>query len=212
MPVLLPCARRFITRFIFVCLAGFLALGAAMAADPKSEPGQIEARQDEPASLTFWNREVAILRADIGGITPAERVARIQGKIANVLAAGPGNKADAVPGTFANLTGYWIKIDGNPIFGLVPEDADGMTGETLDEQVRRTVATLQEALDARREQRSLPLILEGAGLGAVATLLLGGAALGGGQAPRPGPATSQSADPDPGQGWWSATAIHPRQH
>jgi small-conductance mechanosensitive channel len=173
MPVLLPCARRFITRFIFVCLAGFLALGAAMAADPKSEPRQIEARQDEPAVLTFWNREVAILRAEIGGISPAERVKRIEGKIAIVLAAGPGNKADAVPGTFANLTGYWIKIDGNPLFGLVPEDADGMTGETLEEQVRRTVAALQEALDARREQRSLPLILEGVGLGAVATLLLG---------------------------------------
>jgi small-conductance mechanosensitive channel len=48
-----------------------------------------------------------------------------------------------------------------------------MTGETLDEQVRRTVAALQEALDARREQHSPSLILEGVGLTVVATLLLG---------------------------------------
>ena len=47
-----------------------------------------------------------------------------------------------------------------------------MTGETLEAHVRRTVAALQEALDARREQRSLPLILEGVGLAAVATVLL----------------------------------------
>jgi hypothetical protein len=57
MPVLLPCARRFITRFIFVCLAGVPGPGRRHGRRSKSEPGQIEARQDEPAVLTFWNRE-----------------------------------------------------------------------------------------------------------------------------------------------------------
>jgi small-conductance mechanosensitive channel len=144
-----------------------------MAAEPAPESGQIPVHQGEPAPLTFWNRELAILRAEIDGISPAERVARIEGKIAHILAAQPGDKAQAVPGTLANLTGYWIQIDGVQAFGLVPEDADGMTGETLDALVQRTVAALQEALDARREQRSLPLILEGVGLAVVATGLLG---------------------------------------
>jgi small-conductance mechanosensitive channel len=115
---------------------------------------------------------VAILRAEIDGVSPAERVERIQAKIAHILAAKPGDKAQAFPGAFANLSGYWIQIDGDQAFGLVPEDADGMTGETLEEHVRRTVAALQEALDARREQRSPALILEGIGLAAVATVLL----------------------------------------
>ena len=100
-----------------------MGLGAAMAADPKPESGGLQVLQGEPTPLTFWNREVAILRADIDGISPAERVKRIKDKIDFILATKPGDKAQAFPGTFANLTGYWIKIDGNPIFGLVPEDA-----------------------------------------------------------------------------------------
>ncbi|RKT46172.1 mechanosensitive ion channel domain-containing protein [Thiocapsa rosea] len=152
------------------CLIWILSLGSASAAAPPSAPesapapisesGRIEVSQGEPASLTFWNREIAILRADIGGISPAERVRRIQGKITDVLVREPGNTAEAVRSTFANLNGFWVQIDGHPVFGLVPEDADAVTGETVDEQVRRVVDVLQEALDARREQRSLPLILD----------------------------------------------------
>jgi small-conductance mechanosensitive channel len=166
-----------------VCLIWILALGSASADAAPSAPApvpvsiseldRIEVGQGEPASLTFWNREIAILRADIGGISPADRVRRIQGKIADVLEDNPGEKAEAIRSTFANLTGFWVQIDGHPVFGLVPEDADAVTGETVDAQVRRAVDVLQEALDARREQRSLPLILEGLALATAATLLLG---------------------------------------
>ncbi|MFZ1576120.1 MAG: mechanosensitive ion channel domain-containing protein [Chromatiaceae bacterium] len=173
MPIPPPSFCRSLRRLFIVSLVWVLALGAAMAVEPGPESGQLQVHQGEPAPLTVWNREVAILRAEIDGISPAERVGRIEDKIAHILATKPGDKAQAFPGTFANLTGYWIQIDGVQAFGLVPEDADGMTGETLEAHVWRTVATLQEALDARREQRSLPLILEGAGLAAVATLLLG---------------------------------------
>ncbi|TNF55603.1 MAG: mechanosensitive ion channel [Gammaproteobacteria bacterium] len=172
MPIPHPSSRRSLRRLFLVSLVWFLALGTAMAAEPEPESGQIKVHQGEPAPLTFWNREIAILRAEIQGISPAERVGRIEDKIAHILEAKPGDKAQAVPGTLANLTGYWIQIDGVQTFGLVPEDADGMTGETLEDHVARTVAALQEALDARREQRSPALILEGVGLAVVATVLL----------------------------------------
>jgi len=174
MPSLAVSRPRSIRMPLLVCLVWILALGGASAADVESGPesGRIEVSQGEPASLTFWNREIAILRADIGGISPADRVRRIHAKIADVLANNPGEKAEAIRSTFANLTGFWVQIDGHPVFGLIPEDADTMTGETFDEQVRRAVDVLQEALDARREQRSLPLILEGVGLATAATLLL----------------------------------------
>jgi small-conductance mechanosensitive channel len=177
-----PMNRRQPNRMCRLVCIWILALGSASAAAPPSAPepvpasisesGRIEVSQGEPASLTFWNREIAILRADIGGISPADRVRRIHGKIADVLESNPGEKAEAIRSTFANLSGFWVQIDGHPVFGLVPEDADGMTGETVEEQVGRAVDLLQEALDARREQRSLPLILEGLGLATAATLLL----------------------------------------
>ncbi|MFB1486325.1 MULTISPECIES: hypothetical protein [unclassified Thiocapsa] len=181
----LPTGWRGLMRtlpLVLLCLVGIPATGTASAAGPESVPetssasdpqaDRIAVGQGEPASLTFWNREIAILRADIGGISPADRVRRIQGKIADVLESNPGVKAEAIRSTFANLSGFWVQIDGHPVFGLVPEDADGMTGETVEEQVGRAVDLLQEALDARREQRSLPLILEGLGLATAATLLL----------------------------------------
>ena len=171
MSSLLPSPCRPVRPLFLVCLLWTLAWGSASAADP--QPGQIEVREGEPASLIFWNREVAILRAEIAGVSPTERVRRIRGKIDDVLKILPGDAAVAIPGTLANLSGYWVEIDGQPVFGLVPQDADGMTGQTLDELVRQTVSTLQGALDARREQRSLPLILEGVGLATAATLLLG---------------------------------------
>jgi small-conductance mechanosensitive channel len=165
-----------------VCLIWILTSGSVSAAAPPpspesapgsiSESGRLEVSQGEPASLTFWNREIAILRAGIDGISPADRVRRIQGKIADVLEENAGEKAEAIRSTYANLTGFWVRIDGHPVFGLVPEDADGMTGETVEEQVRRAVDVLQEALDARREQRSLPLIFEGVALATAATLIL----------------------------------------
>ena len=94
MPIPPPTSCRSVRRLFLVSLVWFLALGlgAAMAADPKPESGGLQVLQGEPTPLTFWNREVAILRADIDGISPAERVKRIKDKIDFILATKPGTR------------------------------------------------------------------------------------------------------------------------
>jgi len=138
---------------------------AAWAADGV----HLEVRSGQPATLRFWNREIATLYAQVDNITPQDRVERATRKLDDILAGAPGAEASAVPGTLGNLTGYWIRVDGREVFGLLPEDVDSTTGQTLDLVVRETVARLQEALDARRQAQDLPKLLKGIVLAALAT-------------------------------------------
>ena len=146
-----------------------LSFGVTAAADP----ARFEVRAGEPATLTFWNRPIVVFHAEIDGIRPRDRVVRSAGKIASILETSPGLQVRAVPGTLGNLNGYWIQIDGFQTFGLLPEDADSVSGDTLEQVVEHAVAALQGALDARREQARLPQLIEGFGLTLVATLALG---------------------------------------
>ena len=162
-----PSATQFPILFALVLWA--LTAGGALAA----EPVQHEVRSGEPATLTFWNRPIVTLHAEIDDIRPKDRVQRIERKIAAILKTARGEKASAVPGTLANLSGYWVRIDGREAFGLLPEDVDSVTGQNLDEVVGKAVEALQGALDARREQQRLPQLLRGIGLALVATVALG---------------------------------------
>lgn len=137
-----------------------------------AEQMSFEVKTGEPATLTFWNRPIATFHAEVDDIRPQDRVERATRKIATILESSPGARATAVPGSLANLSGFFIQIDGQQAFALIPQDIDGMSGETLEQAVRQTVTSLQEALDARREQKRLPLLLQGAGLAFVATLAL----------------------------------------
>ena len=146
-----------------------LLTGPVSAASP--QPAQFEVRVGEAATLTFWNRPIVTLYAEISGLTPAERVQRIGKRIDDVIAEGRGQAVSAVPGALGNLTGYWVQIDGMQVIGLLPEDTDSSVGQTFEELVGKTVGNLQAALDARREQQKLPELLKGAGLSLLATIL-----------------------------------------
>ena len=150
-----------------------LALWVLMAGGVLAEePVRFEVRSGEPAMLRFWNRPIATLHAQLDDIGPRDRVHRAHGKIADILARLPGETASAAPGTLGNLSGYWIRIDGQEVFALLEQDADRVTGQTLDEIVDRAVTSLQEALDARHAQQSLPELFERMALALAATLVL----------------------------------------
>jgi small-conductance mechanosensitive channel len=145
-----------------------------LTAAPRAEVvAEHQVRIGDPATLTFWNRPIVTFHAEVDDIGTRDRVERAASKIDGALNATAGDKASAVPGTQANLSGYWIRIDGHQVFGLLPDDVDSTTGQTLDDLVAGTVAALQGALDARREHRHWPLILQGIALSLVATVAFG---------------------------------------
>ncbi len=135
-----------------------------------AQEARLEVRASEPATLTFWNRPIVTFHAEVMGITPKERIRRSGKKIEEMIAEGRDKVVTAVPGTLANLSGYWIQIDGLQVFGLLPQDADQSVGQTLEELVRQTIDRLQAALDARREHQQLAHLLPAAGLSLVGTL------------------------------------------
>jgi hypothetical protein len=134
-----------------------------------------EVHAGEPATLSFWNRPIVTFHAEVDGITAQDRVERVSRKLSETVEDLPGIKVSAVPGSLANLTGYWIRIDGREVFGLLPQDVDSMTGQTLDQVVQETVTHLQAALDARRQAQNLPNLLKGIALAILATAVFAAA-------------------------------------
>lgn len=161
----LPRHSPLLAALILLVLVG----GAALAA----EPVQYSVEAGDPATLVFWNRPIATFRAEVNEIRTRDRVDRGLRKIESILDQVPGVLVNAVPATLGNLSGYWIQIDGQQAFGLLPQDVDGIGGETLDQAVEQAVAALQGALDARHERERLSDILTDIGLALVATLALG---------------------------------------
>ncbi len=163
---------RFQSGLMSLLGAWVLVATAASSAFAQEGP-KVEVRRGEAATLWVWNRRIVTLYAEVMGITPKERVDRIGGKINEILAEGPGEAVTRALGTLGNLSGYWVLIDGRQVMGLLPEDADTSVGQTLGELAGETVAKLQAALDARREQQSLPRLLKAIGLALTATAIFG---------------------------------------
>lgn len=150
-------------------LAAALLLWVLVPMAGAAEEARYEVHAGEPATLSFWNRPIVTFYAQVDSITPRDRVERVARKLEHMLDRTPGTRVSALPGTLGNLSGYWINIDGQQVFGLLPEDVDSMTGQTLEQVVRETVERLQEALDARRQAQNLPDLIKGIVLAILAT-------------------------------------------
>jgi small-conductance mechanosensitive channel len=117
------------------------------------------------APVRVANREVALMRATLLGVTPAERARRADHRIAEVLErGGPG-----VVTSRAEPPGEVILIDGELALILLAQDADESQGETLESVTRQVVAALQRAIAETREGRDRRHLLYGAMYSLVAT-------------------------------------------
>jgi hypothetical protein len=64
-----------------------------------------------------------------------------------------------------------ITVNGQMVFGLLPEDLDEESGETLKGAADHAVARLRATLEARARQQNWPLLLRAIGLSLAATLI-----------------------------------------
>ncbi len=126
----------------------------------------------EPAEFVVWNRPIVMLRVQIDSITPAERVERAEQQIAAIHRGDMPGNAIAVPAKIGVFNGYLVEIDDLPIFGLLPQDLDPLHPETLEQASTAAAQRLNAALRLRAEHRSLPMLLRGLGLVALATAVL----------------------------------------
>lgn len=156
--------NRYATRGFLAPLAAIAFLIAGFA------HGQDQAVA-EPATLVVWNRTIAVFRAPVGGVVPAQRVENAAARIA----ALPHGAADATiaiqPGQVGAASGLMITVGDRVVFGLVPGDLDPESDTTLNEAASESSRRLGELLDARASQRDVRAALRGAAYALLALIV-----------------------------------------
>jgi small-conductance mechanosensitive channel len=143
--------RRF-ARAALAALAFAVLASPALAAPavPKAPVSKISGVGGEPATLRAYNRTIVEMRATLLGFTPAERVARAESVIRELLAqSGPGEVVvRSIP------EGRAITLDGKSAFLVLEGDVDALTGESLDQTAARAAQALRQVVEETREARS----------------------------------------------------------
>ena len=138
-------------RLLCIVLGGSLLTAGASLAQIPDLTGELGARTAEPAEVVVWNRSVVVLRAVIGGITPEERAEGVRRRIEELPLDGVEVRAE--PAAIRGLEGIAVRVGNRMLFGLVPEDLDPDSSETLEEVARIAVRQVEEILEARAEAR-----------------------------------------------------------
>ncbi|HEX2458499.1 MAG TPA: mechanosensitive ion channel domain-containing protein [Vicinamibacterales bacterium] len=169
------------SRRIGLALTLTAAAGLGLAAQEAARPAGQEAPRPAPqladvivtvgapsAVLRFNNRPITTLRATVFGRPPAERAAAAAQFLDRVVQEGTA-------GTVSTrlLQGFsMVSVGSRDIFSIAPQDADQLTGETLEGKSAETVTNLQRALDEAVELRTPRRLLVSAAQAILVTILL----------------------------------------
>jgi len=129
-------------------------------------------RASEPAPLVFWNRPITVFRAYNEQVSPAERAARAVARLDDIPAVAAEWKVVANETSIGQYSGAIVSVNGYYAFGILTEDLDRESGETLRAATDRATAQLRSALEARSQQRRVPGLLRGIGLSLLTGSLL----------------------------------------
>jgi small-conductance mechanosensitive channel len=157
-------------RLIGLVLGGSLLYATAPFAQIPDLAGRLEARTAEAAAVIVWNREVVVLRAAIGGISPEERADAVRRRIEELPPEGVEVRAE--PAAIRGLEGIAIFVGSRMLFGLVPEDLDPDSSESLEEAARSAVLQIRRINEARAEAVKPDRIAKGLAYSAGSLLLL----------------------------------------
>ncbi len=137
------------------------------SASPKTESRQ----SGEAAPLIFWNRKITVFRANYEHLSPAQRAANAEARIEALPEVAPEWRVEANEAFTGRYTGVLFTVNGQYVFGLMQEDLDPESGETLKDAADYAVAQLHATLDARSRQRNWSVLLRAIGLSIAATLI-----------------------------------------
>lgn len=154
------------TRSLGRC-AGLL-LAAVVATAGAAEPAPDKASH-EPVVLRVWNRPLATFRAAVADVPPEQRAANARGRIA-ALPRGLPLAVTVRPAAIGAADGLLVAAGGHALFGLVHEDLDPESGETLEHAAAAASDRVAGLLEARAAQQQLPGILRSSGISLLALL------------------------------------------
>ncbi|MCF7733850.1 MAG: mechanosensitive ion channel family protein [Akkermansiaceae bacterium] len=127
---------------------------------------------EQPATLTVWQRDIAVFRVSIASLTPEARRDSALQRISDLPKSALYDTLRMEKISLGGIHGVSFLSGKRFLFTLIEEDADQDNGVTFDETADEVLKNLEVLRRARLDQRSLPLILRGAGISLIATLLL----------------------------------------
>jgi small-conductance mechanosensitive channel len=136
------------------------------------DPQVIErAPPDRAATLTYANRPIVVLRAQVLSRLPEERAAAAARTLDNLVARGV-----MAPVTTRRVRdAVMITVGDTPVMVILPADVDELAGETLDSTADAAAARLRVALAEAAELRAPGRLLRAVGQVLAATVALLGA-------------------------------------
>jgi small-conductance mechanosensitive channel len=140
----------------------------AERASGATDPAPIVAQS---ATLTVWNRPIAVFRAPYGAFSPAERAASAQGRIQSIPLDALDDPIEGREVSDDRQRGIVISGGAGVLFGLLEEDVDVHAGETLESTAEEAKRQLRALFDARLEQRRPAVVARAIGW-ALASLFL----------------------------------------
>jgi small-conductance mechanosensitive channel len=147
-------------HLIFGLLIG-LTLSASQlidAADAPASTPKTESNIAHEAPVQFWNRRIVVLRSSLAGSDSQERAGRAVEHLNELPLNANMADIETLPVHVEGQDGVGFAYNGKILFFLGTNDLDKESGETLAEGSRLAFQYLGEALEARRAERSWPVV------------------------------------------------------
>ena len=161
---------------LIATILSFSSLSFAQVAPPGDAGAARESstprRMGEPAPLVFWNRPITVFRAYNDEVSPAERAAKAAARLADLPAEVTEWNVVANETSVGQYSGAIVTVNGQLAFGIMTEDLDRESGETLGAAMDKATAQLRSALEARSQQRRFPSLVRAIGLSILTASLL----------------------------------------
>jgi len=125
--------------------------------------------ESEAVDLRYNNRFIARLRARMLGRDPVDRADLAVERLNEAIDGGGAHEVDMV----AVETGYILRIDGESVVAIAPQDLDPLSSDTTATVAQAALARLQQAVDEAVEMRNPSILLAALARSAVATLIFG---------------------------------------
>lgn len=122
------------------------------AATPQQPPSPPE------ATISFWNRDIATLRAVIAGADPEIRAERVVDHLNDLPLNAKASDITTTPFNVDGKEGIAFLYHGKVLFYVGTDDLDKESGETLPQLTESSLHNLDDALQARYQERSWPVL------------------------------------------------------
>ncbi|WP_374593117.1 mechanosensitive ion channel family protein [Aquabacterium sp.] len=149
-------------------VAASASASASTAAEAASTDYAPTAVSDTPATLRLFNRDVAVLRAELLHNPPAQRVQAAEQRI---LARLQDGSAQHLVSLAPIPYGYEVQINSAMMFIVTHDDVDALAGESTEAAAQHAAAALETVIRESSESQNLRAMLHASGLAAGVTAI-----------------------------------------